>query len=160
MKKLILFRHGKSRWDAPVNDRERDLEAIGIERTQKSAKELVSKLDFIPEKWFSSPALRAFRTAGEALKAFPGQNEIQISEALYTFSLFDLLKEIKNLDDKIESAIIFGHNEAFTEFVNRLGDIFIDNLPTSGVAWLEFNVNQWDKINRGRTRLIIKPKNL
>lgn len=160
MKKLILFRHGKSSWNAPVNDRERDLEPTGIKRAQKSAKELVSRLDFIPEKWFSSPALRAFRTAGEASKAFPEQNEIQINEALYTFSLFDLLKEIKNFDDQFDSAILFGHNEAFTEFVNRMGDNYIDNLPTSGVAWIEFDVNRWSEINKGKTRLIIKPKNL
>ncbi len=160
MKKLILFRHGKSRWDAPVNDRERDLEIIGIERTQKSAKELASKLDFIPQKWFSSPALRAHRTAKEATKAFPNNVDIQVNENLYTFSFFDLLKEIKKFENDVDSAIVFGHNEAFTEFVNRMGDVYLDHLPTSGVACMEFNVQRWDEIEKGKTQLIIKPKEL
>lgn len=159
MKKLILFRHGKSRWDAP-NDRERDLETRGVERTQKSAKVLISKLDFAPQKCFSSPALRARKTAEEAINNFSQNIEIQLNENLYTFSFFDLLKEIKKFGEDFDSAILFGHNEAFTEFANRMGDVYLEHLPTSGAVWLEFDAKNWKEIEKGKTRLIIKPKEI
>lgn len=160
MKKLILFRHAKSRWDLGVNDRERDLEDVGIERTAKSAKELKSILDFEIDAWYSSPAVRAKRTAGLVAALFEKQPDIQPIENLYTFSFFDLLKEVKKFDDTINSAIIFGHNEAFTEFVNRMGNEYIYHLPTSGVAIIEFGANNWKDIERGQTLTIIKPKKL
>lgn len=160
MKKLILFRHGKSRWDVPVNDRDRDLEKVGVERTKKSAKELASQLDFFPEKWFSSPALRAYKTAAQTALAFSDVPNIQINENLYTFSFFDLLKEIKKFDNQFDSAIVFGHNEAFTEFVSRMGHIYLAHLPTSGAALLEFDIQNWNEIEKGQTKFIIKPKEL
>lgn len=160
MKQLILFRHAKSRWDQMVNDRERDLEQSGIERTIKSSEKLSESLSFAPEKWFSSPATRARKTAQIAAAYFPNGPEIEIIENLYTFSLFDLLKEIKKFENNYDSAVIFGHNEAFTEFVNRMGDQYLDHLPTSGIALLQFDTDSWNKIEKGKTKLIIKPKQL
>jgi len=160
MKKLILFRHGKSRWDEPVNDRKRDLEPDGIERTKKSARELAAQLDFMPEKWFSSSALRAKRTAEIAVAYFSNPTKIEIIENLYTFSFFDLLKTIKTFSDDFNSAVLFGHNEAFTEFASRMGGQYIEHLPTSGVVWLEFETDKWHEIDKGKTQLILKPKQL
>jgi phosphohistidine phosphatase len=159
MKRIILFRHGKSNWNFSVNDAERDLEKTGKERTKKSAEELRKKTDFEIDAWFSSPAKRARKTAEITGKYFEN-NEIKINDSLYTFSFFDLLKEIKKLDGKLKTVIVFGHNEAFTEFVNRMGSEYLDNLPTSGVAVIEFDSENWNAIEKGETKLIIKPKNL
>ncbi len=160
MKKLILFRHAKSRWDMGVNDPERDLEEVGIERTQKSATELKSILNFEIEIWLSSPAVRAYKTANLVADHFSKKPEIKIIENLYTFSFFDLLKEVKKIDDQFQTAILFGHNEAFTEFANRMGSQYLYNLPTSGIAILEFKSDSWNEIERGETLNIIKPKKL
>ena len=160
MKKLILFRHAKSRWDMGVSDLNRDLEEVGIERTKKSAAKLSAVPDLKIDAWFSSPAVRARKTAELAVKHFQGNPEIHILENLYTFSFFDLLKEVKKLDDTIQTAILFGHNEAFTEFVNRMGNEYLYNLPTSGIAILSFQSNHWKEIEKGETLTIIKPKKL
>lgn len=159
MKHLILFRHAKSRWDEQVNDRERNLETIGVERTHKAARQLKSDLSFVPENWISSPAIRAKRTAEIAASYFENP-QIEINDSLYTFSFFDLLKAVRSLDENFNSAVLFGHNEAFTEFVSRMGNRYIDHLPTSGIAWIEFDTEQWSLIDKGNTRLIIKPKKL
>lgn len=159
MKKLILFRHGKSRWDMNVTDMKRDLLETGIERTKKSARTLSEYLDFEIDAWYSSPAVRAKRTA-DLTADFFSNPEIKTDEQLYTFSFFDLLKFIKNLDNSIETAIFFGHNEAYTEFVNRMGNQYIENLPTSGVAIFEFDTKDWKSIEKGKTLHIIKPKSL
>ncbi len=160
MKTIILFRHGKSRWDMGVNDIQRNLEETGIERTHKSAQAVVGQLKTEPQAWFSSPAVRAFKTAQIAHTYFSNPPEIQQCEELYTFSFFDLLKFIKKLDNSISTAIFFGHNEAYTEFVNRLGNQFIENLPTSGVVVLKFNTDEWKSIEKGITEFILKPKKL
>lgn len=160
MKKLILFRHGKSSWDSGVSDFERDLSQTGIERTHKSASELKKELEFSIDSWYSSPAKRAERTADIAKNYFTEGKKINFDQKLYTFSFFDLLKFIKDLDNQYQSAILFGHNEAFTEFTNRLGNQFINNLPTSGVAIFEFETNDWKGLERGKTFNIIKPKEL
>lgn len=160
MKQLILFRHAKSSWDFDVNDRERDLEQIGVERTIKSAEKMLELLTDKTQKWFSSPAVRARKTAEIAREYFSEKPDIEIIENLYTFSFFDLLKEIKKLDDNLNSVIVFGHNEAFTEFANRMGDQYIENLPTSGVVCIQFQNEYWNNLEKGMTRFIIKPKHL
>lgn len=160
MKKLILFRHAKSRWDLGVKDQLRDLEEIGIERTHKTAKYLNSILDFDIDFWQTSPAVRARRTAEITASYFPNHPNLNINEELYTFSFFDLLKQIKNIPDEYQSAIVFGHNEAFTEFVNRMGNRYLENLPTSGAAIFNFDSPNWRSIEKGTTQTIIKPKEL
>ena len=159
MKRIILFRHGKSGWGLPVSDIDRDLEKSGKIRTRKSAEALKKKINFEIDAWFSSPATRARKTA-EITAGYFNQNKIEINDSFYTFSFFDLLKEIKKLDNGFNTVIVFGHNEAFTEFVNRMGSQYIENLPTSGVAIIEFATDEWNEIKKGETQLIIKPKNL
>jgi phosphohistidine phosphatase len=56
--------------------------------------------------------------------------------------------------------MIFGHNYAFTSIVNRFGSTFIDNLPTCGLVWIQFDINSWKEIKTGITKLVIKPKDL
>lgn len=160
MKRIVLFRHGKSLWETGVSDFERDVSFIGEERTEKAAKELLKQLDFKIDVCYSSPAKRARNTAEMAMDQFPQPLEINYDESLYTFAFFDLLRFVKNLDNSYDSAIFFGHNEAYTEFVNRMGDEYLKNLPTSGVAILEFNTDNWQEIDKGKTITIIKPKKL
>lgn len=160
MKKIILFRHGKSLWETGVSDFDRDISFIGEERTEKSANELLRQLDFEIDIWFSSPAKRARRTAEITASKFNNPIDINYDEKLYTFSFFDLLRFIKNLDNEYQTAIFFGHNEAFTEFTNRMGNDFQNNLPTSGVAIMAFDTNDWQALEKGKTISIIKPKKL
>lgn len=160
MKKVILFRHGKSLWETGVNDFERNISFIGEERTEKSSIELLKQLDFEIDIWYSSPAKRARRTAEIVASKFSNPIKINFDEKLYTFSFFDLLRFIKQIDNKYDTAIFFGHNEAFTEFTNRMGDNFQKKLPTSGVAIIEFNTNDWQELEKGKTISIIKPKKL
>ncbi|MFV0305380.1 MAG: SixA phosphatase family protein [Moheibacter sp.] len=160
MKTIILFRHGKSRWNFGVKDYDRDLENIGIERTKKSAKELSHIFGNKVDAWYSSPALRAKHTAQITHKYFTNPSKIQFFEELYTFSFFDLLKFIKKIDNQVQTILIFGHNEAFTEFANRMGNQYIENVPTSGVVAIEFNTGNWQLIEKGITKIILKPKNL
>jgi phosphohistidine phosphatase len=160
MKNLFIIRHAKSSWDNPVSDKERNLTERG--RADAALVSLES-LSFINDKFvlFSSNARRAFETAKIFAINFSFPiNEIIINENLYTFDANRLEKVIKSLNNNLENVILFGHNEAITNFVNKFGDIFIDNVPTSGLVWIKFDCEEWRLLKKGKTQKTIFPRDL
>lgn len=160
MKTLILFRHGKSRWDENVSDQFRTLNEKGIDRTQKSATKLKDLLNFKPQFVYSSVATRARQTAEIAKSILFPELEIIYEKELYTFSHMALIHWIKNVDSTQDHLIIFGHNPAFTDIAYDLGSEFILNVPTAGVVWMEFDCEHWHEIKKGTTKHVIFPKDL
>lgn len=160
MKRLIFVRHGKSSWDFPVEDKDRPLK----ERAYKDADHIISAfkahLDF-PVEVFSSPAKRA-KTTAELFKI--GLNiedqHFHIKPQLYTFDASEVLQFIKNIDDKFDDVMLFGHNPAYTYMVNQLGSLPIDNLPTTGLVSIVFEIESWKQIRKGETHLYLFPKHI
>ena len=160
MKNLILIRHAKSSWDHNVNDEKRPLADRGIADAHLVSEEFKLKL-FQPDAIFSSPANRALSTCKIFLKNLNIPDKLlTVSNKLYDFSGENVMDFIKSIDKQHNKVIIFGHNFAFTSLTNRLGSEFVDNLPTCGLVWLQFDIESWDAISRGTTKLIIKPKDL
>ena len=81
-------------------------------------------------------------------------------EELYTFDDRKLENSIRSLSNSYNNVILFGHNEAITNFVNKFGDIFIDNVSTSGFVFLQFDTEDWQSIRDGKTKKVIFPKEL
>ena len=160
MKNLIVIRHAKSSWDAPLKDIDRPLDNRGIKDAHRIALRAVKHL---PKTFlmFSSTAKRASETAIIFAQNFlyPIEN-IVFKEELYTFDENNLERIVKSLNNKYDNVILFGHNEAITNFVNKFGDIFIENVPTSGFVSLKFDSDNWQFIDRGRTIKTLFPKDL
>jgi phosphohistidine phosphatase len=159
MKNLILIRHGKSSWEAPLKDIDRPLEHRGITDAHLVA---ANCLQFIPSTYiiWSSSAKRTQETAIIFCQNFLYPTEsIVFKEELYTFDVNQLEKVIKSCSNDFENVILFGHNDAITNFVNKFGDAFIGHVPTSGFVWLQFDTDSWTKINKGKTIKTIFPKN-
>ena len=160
MKNLILIRHAKSSWETPIKDIERPLYPRGI-----SDAHLVSSncIKFLPTQFviLSSIAKRASETAFIFAKNinYPTENII-FKKELYTFNETQLEKMIRSCDSSIENIILFGHNEAITNFVNKFGNIFINNVPTSGFVSLQFDTDNWKNISKGEIKKILFPENL
>ena len=110
---------------------------------------------------FSSTAKRASETAIIFAQNFsyPLEN-IVFKEELYTFDENKLERIVKSFNNNYDNVILFGHNEAITNFVNKFGDIFIENVPTSGFVSLKFDSDNWQLINKGTTSKILFPKDL
>jgi phosphohistidine phosphatase len=85
---------------------------------------------------------------------------IVFKEELYTFDINQLEKVIKSCSNDFENVILFGHNDAITNFVDKFGDVFIGHVPTAGFVWLQFETDSWGEINKGKTKKTIFPKNL
>ena len=160
MKKIIIVRHGKSSWEFDVLDRERPLKSRGRNDVKLVAKQFI-KANEVPKYIFSSPAKRAFSTCKIFLKSLNlSQNNIEKVEDLYDFGGENVINFIKNLPDDYNEVMIFGHNHAFTSISNIFGSIFIDNLPTSGLVKINFEIDSWADLKQGKTELILIPKEL
>jgi len=108
-----------------------------------------------PDLVVSSPALRALTTA--RLLA-PGMSypleRIRTDPHLYAADCATLLDRIAATDDAVGRLVLVGHNPGLTELVNRLGDRFVDNLPTCGICTLELPLTQWCAIHRVQGRIL------
>ena len=160
MKTVILVRHGKSSWEYNVSDRDRPLMERGIKDVNKVAKEFLSNIIHI-DAAYSSPANRALHTAMIFLRTinFP-YTKFELSNELYDFSGEDVYRFVKGLNNDLDTVIIFGHNEAFTHIANSLGNMYIDNVPTSGLVQLKFDINDWSAVTKGITVQTLFPKQL
>lgn len=160
MKKLILIRHGKSSWDMPIEDHERPLTNKGIKNSNIVFDQIQKKL---PERFliWSSTAKRTHDTAKIFNEVLNIPQELTVlKHELYTFDAHNLSNTIKNCNETVPSLIIFGHNNAITDFVNKFGDKFIENVPTSGVVILEFEADNWNTIQKGTITETLFPKDL
>ena len=160
MKTIILVRHGKSSWNEQVTDRERPLKIRGVNDAKRVACQFL-KQSSVPKAIFSSPAKRALSTCEIFTNTINiPKKRITIVEELYDFGGQNVINFIKNLPNELDEVMIFGHNHAFTSISNIFGDTFIDNLPTSGLVKLNFEINHWKDLKKGTTEFIIIPKEL
>ena len=160
MKKLILIRHAKSSWKHDVIDHERPLNERGIADAHLVSNHLqsvIKNVDFL----ISSDAIRARSTANIFVSNLKIDiKQINLNHELYDFSGENLIKVIKSCNDDINDLMIFGHNYAITAFVNQFGTINIDNVPTSGVVIIQFDINTWGALKQGKTLKTIFPRDL
>jgi phosphohistidine phosphatase len=160
MKNLILIRHAKSSWDSPSTDKDRSLANRGVEDAHLVSSHIAS---FLPKKsiiW-SSTAKRARDTATIFLQnmTYPLESII-FKEELYTFDVNELARIIRSCNNSYDCVIVFGHNEAITDFVNKFGDTFIDNVSTSGFVSIDFDTDLWENIREGQTKKVVFPRDL
>lgn len=161
MKSLLLFRHGKSSWDYDVRDQDRPLKPRGIKDGHLVARTFMDRTREYPERVFSSIANRALHTCMIFCRTLEYPVEkVELTQSLYDFSGESVLGFVKNLDNDINSVAIFGHNYAFTNVANQLGSMHIDNIPTSGLVQIKFQVDSWNKLEKGTTELLLFPKEL
>ena len=148
-KKLYLIRHAKSSWkEAQIADIDRPLKGRGVRDAYNSSQWLAQQ-DAFPDLMLSSPATRALHTALIFAKNLDyAYRDIQIEEGIYEASTAQLGQIVKQLDDRYQRVFLFGHNPTITQFVNSCIDHRIDNVPTTGIACLKFELEKWASIGK------------
>ena len=160
MKNLILIRHAKALYDGFATDKERELAVTGIQRSIKVA---VQSKDILDESFafWSSTAERAMGTALVFSELFDIPfDTFHFTDALYTFDCAALKKVIQSVPNEISSLVIFGHNPAFTDFINQTTNLTLDNLPTSGLVSMEFETDNWSELPIGKVVKTLFAKDL
>ncbi len=152
MKTVILVRHAKSSWkDLSLEDFDRPLNKRGKKNAPFMGKKLKER-HMIPDLILSSPAKRARKTATAIAKAiaYP-KKKIIFDENMYHASAKYLFEMVRNLDDKHETIMLFGHNPDFNDLANMwLKKNPVHNIVTTGVYCIQFNVNKWKKVRQGK----------
>jgi len=154
MKHLLLCRHAKSSWkDGTLADIDRPLNKRGRQNAPETGRKL-RKRGVQPDLVVSSPARRALDTA----KLLARECGISEKNILVVASVYDsypakLLQLIQGFADRCDTVLIVGHNPELTILANILGDLSIDNVPTSGIVALDFAVNSWSEVDEGGATL-------
>ncbi|MGD1897422.1 MAG: histidine phosphatase family protein [Phormidesmis sp.] len=161
MKKLHLIRHAKSSWrDRAIADIDRPLNQRGLKSCSVMAGQIV-KAGCHFEQVFCSPAVRAQTTIEQIAKQLSEKSiEWRIDSALYTFEYEALLNWCQALDESLPEAVVVGHNNAITDFVNWVGDYTIENVPTCGYVQLAFDTTSWRELSADSAEVLsfLKPK--
>jgi phosphohistidine phosphatase len=160
MKTLYITRHGKSSWEENVEDHRRPLNGRGkldIVLVSNYVASNFKKPDLIK----TSDANRALTTASQFQKAFSLPDDKFIIESkMYDFSGGSVIDAIESTPDSVNILMVCGHNYGLTHIVNKLGNEYIDNLPTCGFVQIDFDTDSWKGLFQGKTKAMVFPKHL
>jgi phosphohistidine phosphatase len=172
MRRLMLLRHAKTENEAPSGrDEDRRLDNRG----HRDAAEIGSWIGRHPpfaDLVLVSHAKRALQTweiAWEAMKELASEPEVELVPELYgadVSQLFETIHDASLADPK--RLMLVGHNPGMHELALALagsGDhagrkALTDNLPTSGLAIFDFDIDDWADVafRRGRLAVFVSPK--
>ena len=147
MKTLLIARHGKSSWiSSEIEDIDRSLDISGVHGVQNVANSLKNK-NILPDLILSSPATRAIHTALIHSRVLEiNEDKIKINSSIYYKRENQVLELISKQNPSVFTLMVCGHNPTSTHLVNFFLPIPIENLQTSGVVQLNFNIENWEEI--------------
>jgi phosphohistidine phosphatase len=160
MRRLLLLRHGKAERHSTGGDRDRPLTSRGEDDSRRLGHYMAAEIP-APDLAISSNARRAQQTLDLALRAFPRPTPHSIDDALYLASVDQLLEKLQETPDEVTTLLIVGHNPGFGELAialagagapRDLADLQM-KFPTCALAVLEFEGNDWARIEKGAGRL-------
>ena len=172
MRRLMLLRHAKTENEAPSGrDEDRRLDNRG----HRDAAEIGSWIGHhppFPDLVLVSHAMRALQTwqiAWEAMKELVSEPEVELVPELYGADVSQLLETIRDASSADPKRLMLvGHNPGMHELALALaggGDragrkALTDNLPTSGLAIFDFDIDDWADVafRRGRLAAFVSPK--
>jgi phosphohistidine phosphatase len=172
MRRLMLLRHARTENDAPGGrDQDRRLD----DRGRADAAEIggwMARHPPFPDAVLVSPALRSHQTwaiVWEAMKSTMPPPKVELVSELYGADPSALLQIIHAAaTDDPQRLLLVGHNPGLHELAFALTGsgnaaaraALADNLPTSGLAVIDFDIADWDDVSfrRGRLELFVSPK--
>lgn len=149
MKTLILIRHAKSDWPENTRDFDRPLESKGVDDAHKMAEFLLHEKIEI-DQFITSSALRAKTTCAIFAEKY-AQNYSESIE-LYHANPSQFENVILNIDDNLNTAALFSHNNGISNFANSLSE---DNVyfKTCAVAIFKIHGESWSDFCSSKIKL-------
>jgi phosphohistidine phosphatase len=173
MRRLMLLRHAKTESDAPSGrDQDRRLDNRGRQDAADIGGWIGRHPAFFPNLVLVSHAIRAHQTweiAWEAMKDRVPEPQVELMPELYGADPAQLLQTIHSASETDPKRLMLvGHNPGMHETALALaggGDVsgrkaLAENLPTSGLAVLDFAIDDWADVafRRGRLELFVSPR--
>lgn len=146
------MRHAKAdqKNDPVIEDFERPLNRRGANDAAVMAKRF-SESEIHVDALVSSPAVRAKTTAD----AFAAELKlpVQTDPRIYAADVMQLQETVRGLDDHLGSAVLFGHNPGFSDFLRYLTEEPYNDLPTAGIAVINLPLKSWKHTYAGKGTL-------
>jgi phosphohistidine phosphatase len=159
MKTLFILRHAKSCWEnAALADFDRPLNKRGLE-TAPLVGEMIRRNEFEIDLIICSPAKRARQTAILVRESAQIEANVQFDDRIYEASPHRLLQIASELDDKIQSVMIVGHNPGLEGLLKMLTSE-VETMPTAALAVVDLKIDCWSEIHIDccNLRTVIRPK--
>jgi phosphohistidine phosphatase len=172
MRRLLLLRHAKAAQDTGEGDHARAL----TERGRQDAAHIGRAMDvrgYIPGFALCSTSRRTTETweiIGPELAKPPA---VRFTKDLYLASPRNILGQIQQTEDGVQSLLLIGHNPGIGECAARLArkpvskaeshclEDLREKFPTCGLAVLDFDVESWSDVTGGGILLeFIRPRDL
>jgi phosphohistidine phosphatase len=162
VKTLLLFRHGKSDWEADyTGDHERPLKGRGRKDADRMGRFLAANGP-LPDLCLTSTAVRARTTLERAHRAGGWEAPVHATPDLYHAGAREVLEVIGRVDDSVETLLVTGHEPTLSETVETLIGGGAVEMPTGALACIDLEVEAWDEVARGDglLRWLVIPKAL
>ncbi len=155
MKTLYLVRHAKSSWKyEELTDFERPLNNRG-RRDAPLMASVIRRKQIEPDLIISSPASRAITYARIVAEVIGySLTRVRTDERIYEATPADLLQVIHSTPDRNADLMLFGHNPGLTWLSNNISNLQIDNIPTSAVVAIEFDLEHWADVKQNSGSVI------
>lgn len=144
MRTLYICRHAKSSWADPgQDDFDRPLNERGLidaPRMSKIFRERGEPVDLM----VSSPAVRALTTARFFARELKLEDALVQEPRLFHATSTTINAIVNALPANAQRVMLFGHNPGFTEVLAHFTGEYVDNLPTCGLARIDFTLNEWE----------------
>ena len=172
MRRLMLLRHAKTENDAPSGrDQDRRLDDRGRRDAAEIGGWMAAHPPF-PDSVLVSTAVRSEQTwdiVGDAMSGAGRRPKVKLMAELYAADPSDLLRIIHAAaTEDPKRLLLVGHNPGLHELGFALTgsgkaearSALADNLPTSGLAVLDFDIDDWRDVSfrGGRLELFVSPK--
>ncbi|MFN8169931.1 MAG: histidine phosphatase family protein [Candidatus Nanopelagicales bacterium] len=169
MRRLVVLRHAKSAYPPGVVDHDRPLAPRGVADAQAAGRWLREHLG-LPDHVVVSTARRARGTwtlaagqlgyIGAAGYDADSPGPLTIDPRVYEAAPSTLLEVVRELPDRVGTAVLVGHNPGCESLVDLLAGerdaeaarLLAVKYPTSGIAVLEHD-GPWPALERGGARL-------
>lgn len=154
MKTILLFRHGKSDWDADYGaDHDRPLAKRG-RRAATSMGIALARLGQVPDHVLTSSAVRARDTVALAAKAGRWTCPVEIVPELYASSPGIVLERVRQEADTVASLLLAGHEPTWSTLASRLVGGGAVRFPTAALARIDVEADGWSDVEPGRGTLV------
>lgn len=163
MKEVYFSRHAKSSWEHfSLKDFDRPLNARGKSDAPLMAEKLFQKIDGkLIDAILSSPSERTIQTLLPFAKQFGIYKDMIFHDKnLYHAEAEMLVESLWQLNDTINSVLVFAHNPGMSVLINQISEDHISNVSTCGLFKVVFQANNWSEIdvNKANLEFYIYPK--
>ncbi len=150
MKTLLLLRHAKSSWSYDVRD---DWDRSLSKRGKKDVLELgevFKEKQLMPQVILSSAAVRARETCQLLVDAIHYRGDVYYRSSLYMGEAEMYIKEISQLPDDVNCALVIGHNPGLQTLYQMLS-WDIGPLHATSVACVQLPIDSWKELDINST---------